>query len=83
MVRSDRHGRRAAVRELRRGTRQWEQHERALTHARTYLTDTSSSLVSADRHATIVPIAILDEDEAESVVEEVERADKTRRSRSR
>ena len=48
----------------------------ALAHARTYLTDTSSSLVSADRHATIVPIAILDEDEAESVVEEVERADK-------
>ena len=48
---------------------------RALARARTYLTDTSSSLVSADRHATIVPIAILDEDEAESVVEEVESAD--------
>jgi RND superfamily putative drug exporter len=47
----------------------------ALTRARTYLTDTSSSLISNDRHATIVPIAILDEDEAESVVDEVERAD--------
>ena len=48
---------------------------RALAQARTYLTDESSSLVSDDRHATIVPIAILDEDETESVVEEVERAD--------
>jgi RND superfamily putative drug exporter len=47
----------------------------ALARARTYLTDASSSLVSDDRHATIVPIAILDEDEPESVVEAVERAD--------
>ena len=47
----------------------------ALSSARTYLADTSSSLVSDDRHATIIPIAILDEDETESVVEAVERAD--------
>jgi putative drug exporter of the RND superfamily len=48
---------------------------RALAQSRTYLTDASSSLVSDDRHATIVPVAILDDDEAESVVEAVERAD--------
>jgi uncharacterized membrane protein YdfJ with MMPL/SSD domain len=48
----------------------------ALTRAHTYLTDTSSSLVSNDRHATVIPIAILDDDETESVVDEVERADK-------
>jgi uncharacterized membrane protein YdfJ with MMPL/SSD domain len=47
----------------------------ALSSARTYLTGESSSLVSDDRHATIVPIAILDEDETESVVDAVERAD--------
>jgi putative drug exporter of the RND superfamily len=48
---------------------------RALAHARTYLTDAGPSLVSADRHATMIPIAIVDEDEAESVVDAVERAD--------
>src|SRR5262245_47794089 len=47
----------------------------ALTHAQTYLSDTSSSLISSDRHATIIPIAILDEDETDLVVDEVERAD--------
>jgi putative drug exporter of the RND superfamily len=48
---------------------------RALAQARTYLTNTGPSLVSADRHATMIPIAISDEDEAESVVDAVERAD--------
>jgi putative drug exporter of the RND superfamily len=46
----------------------------APSRASTYLTDDSGSLVSEDRHATIVPIAILD-DEAEAVIEAVERAD--------
>jgi putative drug exporter of the RND superfamily len=48
---------------------------RALARAPTYLTDASPSLVSADRHATMIPIGIVDEDEAESVVDAVERAD--------
>ena len=47
----------------------------SLSRARTYLTDTTASLVSSDRHATIVPIAILDDDETESVVEAAARAD--------
>jgi putative drug exporter of the RND superfamily len=48
---------------------------RALGQARTYLTDASPTLVSEDRHATMIPIAIFDEDEAESVVDAVESAD--------
>ena len=43
----------------------------ALTTARTYL-EAEPGLVSDDRHATIVPIALLDEDETESLVELVE-----------
>src|ERR687892_229157 len=46
----------------------------ALGQARTYLDD-PESLVSEDRHATIVPIGIVDEDETEAIVETVERAD--------
>jgi uncharacterized membrane protein YdfJ with MMPL/SSD domain len=44
----------------------------ALDGARTYLDDTSGSLVSDDRHATIVPVALVDEDETEALVERVE-----------
>jgi uncharacterized membrane protein YdfJ with MMPL/SSD domain len=44
----------------------------ALGRARTYLDDESGSLVSEDRHATIVPIALLDDDETEALVEKVE-----------
>jgi putative drug exporter of the RND superfamily len=44
----------------------------ALASARTYLDDRSDALVSEDRHATIIPLAILDDDEAEALVEEVE-----------
>ncbi|MBA3434373.1 MAG: MMPL family transporter [Actinobacteria bacterium] len=47
----------------------------ALARARTYLDDSGGSLVSEDRHATVVPIGILDEGEAEVVIEAVERAD--------
>jgi putative drug exporter of the RND superfamily len=47
----------------------------ALGQARTYLDGPEAGLVSDDRRATIVPIAILDEDETEAVIEEVERAD--------
>ena len=46
----------------------------ALSQARTYL-DGDAALVSADRHATIVPLAISDEDEAEAVIEAVAAAD--------
>jgi uncharacterized membrane protein YdfJ with MMPL/SSD domain len=44
----------------------------ALGRARTYLDDQSGSLVSEDRHATIVPIALFDDDETEALVEKVE-----------
>jgi len=47
---------------------------RALSQARTYLTDTSGTLVSGDRHATMVPIAFFGDDEVASVVETVETA---------
>jgi len=46
----------------------------ALSRADTYL-DGDASLVSGDRHATIVPLGIHDEDEAEAVIETVEQAD--------
>ena len=47
---------------------------RALSQARTYLTDTSGTLVSGDRHSTMVPIAFFGDDEVTSVVETVETA---------
>ena len=46
----------------------------ALSRARTYL-DGNASLVSEDRRATIVPLGIPDEGEAEAVIAIVERAD--------
>jgi len=47
----------------------------ALGSARTYLADTSGSLVSDDKHATIVQIGIIDDAETASVIEAVEKAD--------
>jgi uncharacterized membrane protein YdfJ with MMPL/SSD domain len=44
----------------------------ALGHARTYLDRANSGLISEDRHATIVPVALFDDDEAETLVEKVE-----------
>jgi uncharacterized membrane protein YdfJ with MMPL/SSD domain len=48
----------------------------ALGLASTYLDDPNAGLVSEDRHATIVPIALLDDDdETEALVEKVEAID--------
>jgi RND superfamily putative drug exporter len=47
---------------------------RALSSARTYLDD-PEGLVSDDRHATIIPLEVFGEDEAEDVIAAVERAD--------
>jgi len=46
----------------------------ALANGRTYLDDSSGALVSEDRQATILPLAIY-EDEVETVIAEVEAAD--------
>ena len=48
---------------------------RALGRAQTYLDGTSTGLVSEDRHATIIPVALLDDDETEALVEKVEQLD--------
>jgi RND superfamily putative drug exporter len=50
----------------------------ALGAARTYLDDESGGLVSEDRHATIIPLALADEDETEALVEKVEGLDEER-----
>ena len=47
----------------------------ALGDARTYLAGGSGSLVSADRHATLLPLAFADDGEVEDAVAEVEAAD--------
>jgi RND superfamily putative drug exporter len=47
----------------------------ALESARTYLDDESAALVSDDRHATIIPLALLDDDETEALVAKVEAVD--------
>jgi uncharacterized membrane protein YdfJ with MMPL/SSD domain len=44
----------------------------ALGRARTYLDDEAAALVSEDRHATVVPIALSDDDETEALVERAE-----------
>ncbi|HEU0247165.1 MAG TPA: MMPL family transporter [Gaiellaceae bacterium] len=46
-----------------------------LSRARTYLDDPDGTLVSGDRHATLVPVALFGDDEVASVVEAVETAD--------
>jgi uncharacterized membrane protein YdfJ with MMPL/SSD domain len=47
----------------------------ALASARTYLEDEGAALVSDNRHATIVPLALFDDDETEALVEKVEAID--------
>jgi putative drug exporter of the RND superfamily len=47
----------------------------ALANARTYLDGAQSGLISEDRHATVVPLALLDDDETEALVEKVKAAD--------
>ena len=44
----------------------------ALRRARTYLDEGDGALVSNDRHATIVPVSLLDDDDTEALVEKVE-----------
>jgi uncharacterized membrane protein YdfJ with MMPL/SSD domain len=44
----------------------------ALGRAPSYLDEDGDALVSGDRHATIVPIALFDDDETEALVEKVE-----------
>jgi putative drug exporter of the RND superfamily len=44
----------------------------ALATARTYLEGSATGLVSDDRHATIVPVALVDDDDTEALVEKVE-----------
>jgi RND superfamily putative drug exporter len=46
----------------------------ALGRARTYLDEGGATLVSEDRHATMIPIALFDDDETEALVEMVEAA---------
>ena len=48
--------------------------EAALNQARSYLTEPSEAAVSADRHATLVSIAILDDADTAGVIEELEAA---------
>jgi RND superfamily putative drug exporter len=47
----------------------------ALANARTYLDAPNAGLVSQDRHATIVPMALLDDDETDALVDKVETAE--------
>jgi uncharacterized membrane protein YdfJ with MMPL/SSD domain len=47
----------------------------ALQQGRSYLTEPSSAAISADRHATLVSVAILDDADTPDVVEAVEAAD--------
>jgi uncharacterized membrane protein YdfJ with MMPL/SSD domain len=47
----------------------------ALATARTYLDRSAARLVSEDRHATIVPLALSDDDDTEALVDKVEALD--------
>jgi RND superfamily putative drug exporter len=49
----------------------------ALDGARTYLDEPRGGLVSKDRHATIVPLALFDDDETDALVERVDAADES------
>jgi uncharacterized membrane protein YdfJ with MMPL/SSD domain len=44
----------------------------ALDARRTYLEDSSGAFVSKDRHATMIPVALFDDDETDALVEKVE-----------
>ncbi len=48
----------------------------AFALARTYLDDGRDDLVSKDRHATIIPLALLDDDQTEALIDRVETRDK-------
>jgi RND superfamily putative drug exporter len=47
----------------------------ALATARTYLGASDAGLVSEDRHATLIPVALVDDDDTEALVEKVEAVD--------
>jgi RND superfamily putative drug exporter len=47
----------------------------ALGAARTYLDDGAEGFVSEDRHATMIPVGLFDDDETEALVEKVEALD--------
>jgi uncharacterized membrane protein YdfJ with MMPL/SSD domain len=47
----------------------------ALGRARTYLGASDAGLVSEDRHATLIPVALFDDDDTEALVEKVEAVD--------
>src|SRR5215217_5659220 len=47
----------------------------ALGRSRTYLDDGGESLVSSDRHATLIPVALVDDDETEALVDKIEALD--------
>jgi RND superfamily putative drug exporter len=47
----------------------------ALATTRTYLDGSATGLVSEDRHATIVPVALADDDDTEALVDKVEALD--------
>jgi uncharacterized membrane protein YdfJ with MMPL/SSD domain len=57
--------------------------EAALNQGRSYLTEPSEAAVSADRHATLVSIAIVDDGDAAGVIEELEAASEIPPSTSR
>ena len=44
----------------------------ALGHAPTYLDGRARNLVSEDRHATMIPVALVDDDETEALIDKVE-----------
>jgi uncharacterized membrane protein YdfJ with MMPL/SSD domain len=48
----------------------------ALEARRTYLENEGSGLVSEDRHATLIPVALFDDDETEALVDKVEGLEK-------
>jgi putative drug exporter of the RND superfamily len=47
----------------------------ALQRARTYLDDGGDSLVSQDRHATLIPVALFDDDETEALADKAKALD--------
>src|SRR5262245_50350645 len=47
----------------------------ALSRARTYLDDGGESLVSSDRHATLIPVALFDDDETDALADKAKALD--------
>jgi uncharacterized membrane protein YdfJ with MMPL/SSD domain len=52
-----------------------ERENTPLGRARTYLDDGGQSLVSEDRHATLIPVALFDDDETEALADNVQALD--------